>query len=338
MKRLLPLVLLLAVGAGRAAADVVEAELAWERGDRREAGRLIREDVAAHPDDARAPRVAALLARTAMDPAEALGRWEEVLALEPDGALAAEAHWAKGMHAYSAGLYVAAAHEFAVLAERFGSHVDEGRALLWKARSELGAGKPAVAESTFDEARRRAHAGVDRRGAELGLAHAAFQTGNAEEALRRYDRFERQHPDDGRASAAARRAVECLKLLGRVEEASARAARIERDYPNSTEATLTRAETRRVEAPPEPPPVEKAPGPFVVQVASMADLRNAVALRREIRALGIDGVRIEMTEGRTGAMHRVLLGPYDTEPEARAVADSCATIGDLNPRVREVTE
>ena len=70
----------------------------------------------------------------------------------------------------------------------------------------------------------------------------------------------------------------------------------------------------------------------------MAELRNAVRLRRDIRSMGIGGVRIELAEGRTGPVHRVLLGPYDTEEEAQAMADSVATIGDLNPRVRVVTE
>jgi tetratricopeptide (TPR) repeat protein len=330
-------------GAGPARADLAAAELAWQRGDRREAGRLAREYVADHPEGVRSARVVALLARTAEKPAEALGRWEEVIALEPDGELAAEAHFAKGLHAYSAGYYVAAGREFELLVERFPREFDRGRALLWKGNAELGANDPAAAAETLESARGAARDPEDVRSAELGLAHAAFQQGNAKEALRRYERFERDHPEDGRASSAARRAVECLRLLGRTGEATLMATRIEREYPDSFEATLARAEVREsVAAEPaagddQPPERAEAPvrtGPFVVQVASMAELRNAVALRRDIRSLGIDGVRIELYEGRDGSVHRVLLGPYETEEEARAVADSVAALGDLNPRVR----
>lgn len=337
-----------------ARADLAAAELAWQRGDRRAAGELVREYVADHPEGARSAKVAALLARTAEKPSEALGRWDEVIALEPDGALAAEAHFAKGMHAYSAGLYVGAKHEFEVLVEEFPREFDRGRAFLWKGFAELGASDPGEAFESLEEARKEAKDPEDVRSAELGLAHASFQQGNAKEALRRYERFERDHPEDGRASSAARRAVDCLRLLGRTDEATVMATRIAREYPDSFEATLTRAEIRDgggtvgapgagAEAAPEPgdeAPAERveAPeartGPFVVQVASMAELRNAVALRRDIRSLGIEGVRIELYEGREGAVHRVLLGPYNTEEEAQAIADSVATLGELNPRVR----
>jgi TolA-binding protein len=331
-------------GPAPARADLAAAELAWQRGDRRVAGELVREYVADHPEGARSARVAALLARTAEKPAEALGRWDEVIALEPGGELAAEAHFAKGMHAYSAGLYVAAKREFEILVEQFPRELDRGRALLWKGNAELGANEPAAALESLESARSSAREPLDVRSAELGLAHAAFQQGNAKEALRRYERFERDHPEDGRASSAARRAVECLRLLGRTDEATAWATRIAREYPDSFEATLARAEVRdgtaaAPEAPAADQPVERheAPerqGPFVVQVASMAELRNAVALRRDIRSLGIEDVRIELYEGREGSVHRVLLGPYRTEEEAQAIADSVAALGDLNPRVR----
>jgi cell division septation protein DedD len=43
-----------------------------------------------------------------------------------------------------------------------------------------------------------------------------------------------------------------------------------------------------------------------------------------------------MTEGVSGTLHRVLLGPYSSRERAETVADSVATLGDLNPRVREV--
>ncbi|HMB68216.1 MAG TPA: tetratricopeptide repeat protein [bacterium] len=334
----------LTAGATPAGADLAQAELAWQRGERREAARLVREYVADHPEGARSARVAALLARTAEKPAEALGRWDEVIALEPDGELAAEAHFAKGLHAYSAGLYVGAKREFEILVERFPREFDRGRALLWKGNAELGANEPTAAFETLESARGAARDPADVRSAELGIAHAAYQQGNAKEALRRYERFERDHPEDGRASSAARRAVECLRLLGRTGEATVMATRIEREYPDSFEATLARAEVRESSAAAPPAgddvqPAERAEapgrtGPFVVQVASMGELRNAVALRRDIRGLGIDGVRIELYEGREGSVHRVLLGPYETEEQAQVIADSVAALGDLNPRVR----
>lgn len=333
--------LLLATGVA-AAADPAEAEQAWARGEREEAGRLIREYVRDHPESARSARVAALLARTATSPSEAMGRWDEVIALEPQGALAAEAHWFRGVHAYSAGLYVAAAREFGLLADSFGGVFDAGRAVLWKGNAELGADSASAAYDSFERARREASDPADVRSAELGLAHAAFALGNIKDALRRYERFESDHPDDGRASSAARRAVECLRLLGRTSEASVQAVRIERQYPNSFEAALAREEIRQIEPAPvpeaAPPPEPVRRGPFVVQVAAMEDLSNAVGLRREIRRLGIEDVRVEMADGPRGPVHRVLLGPYETEEQARAMADSVATLGDLNPRVREVSE
>lgn len=335
--------LALLLASGDAAADLAQAEAAWANGEREEAARLVRDYVGDHPEGARTARVAALLARTAASPSEAVGRWDEVIALEPEGALAAEAHWNRGLHAYSAGLYVAATREFALLAESFAGTFDAGRAALWKGKAELGADSAGAAAESFERARRGASDPADVRSAELGLAHAAFALGNVKDALRRYERFESEHPQDGRASSAARRAVECLRLLGRTDEASVQAVRIERQYPNSFEATLAREEIRQIE--PAPAPVRETArpepadtGPFVVQVAAMEDLANAVVLRREIRRLGIEGVRVELADGPRGPVHRVLLGPYETEEEARAVADSIATLGDLDPRVHEASE
>jgi tetratricopeptide (TPR) repeat protein len=324
-----------------APASVEEAEQAYRLGDRAEAGLLIRNYLREHPESARSARVAALLARTAEDPADAMGRWDEVIALEPDAALAAEAHWERGLHAYSAGLYIAAAQEFEVLAARFPADFDAGRAFLWKGQAELGADRPEAAITAFRTAARKANDRMDARAAELGVAHAHFRLGNLREALRRYERFEDQYSRDGRASAAARRAVECLRLAGREEEASAKAAEIERTYPDSFEATLARAEVRRdesrAEVPDEAETVEESPrGPFIVQVAAMTDPRNAAQLRRLILRKGLGPLSVEPGEGPLGPVHRVLLGPYDSEEEARAAADSVATLGDLNPRVREV--
>ncbi len=346
----LALLLVGAAGApGPVRADVPEAEEAWKNGDREASGRLVRDYVRRHPESVRSVRVAALLARTAVDPTEAIGRWDEVLALDPDGALAAEARWNRGMHAYSAGLYVAAGQEFALLAASTSGSFDPGKALLWKGFSELGADRPEEAIESFTGAESTARDRADVRSAELGVAHAVFRLGRLGEAMRRYEEFEKSHPEDGRASTAARRRVECLKLLGRQSDAAREAVRIERDYPDSREATLARAEIRGIDraatAPPEmdlsdaghPDGGEGEIGPFVVQAAAMTDPRNAAVLRREIRGLHVGTVTVEPGDGPDGPVHRVIVGPYDTEAEARAAAEAVATLGDLNPRVRPVT-
>ncbi len=338
---LLSMVVAWAAAGGVASADVDSAEAEWRLGGREEAGRLIREYVAANPDGARSARVAALLARTAQDPAEASTLWDEVLALEPRGALGAEAHWQKGLHAYSAGLYVAAAREFEALGNDFGTWFEPSRAFLWKGYAELGADQPEAALEAFRQAAGGAD-GEDEASVALGLANANFRLGNVRESLRRYQRFERDFPQDGRASAAARRAVECLKLLGREDDAARAAQRIGEDYPDSFEATLARAATRSLkdrEVPwkeGEAVLPEETRGPFVVQVAAMTDPRNAATLRRRILALGIREIQVEPGDGPDGPVHRVLLGPYDDEEQARSAADSVATLGELNPRVREV--
>ncbi len=343
-------VLLVGLFAFGAAAEegVPEAEAAWERGDREAGARIIREYARRHPESLRSPRVAALLARTADDPTEAIGRWDEVIALDPNGDLAAEAHWHRGLHAYSAGLYVAATQEFSHLAEAFEGRFDRGRAKLWSGYAELGADRPAAALDLFAEAAEVARDPEDVRSAELGQAHAAFRLGRVGEALRRYESFERANRRDGRASAAARRAVECLRLLGREAEATRSATRIEREYPDSREATLARAEVR-VEAVArdesaggiagaagvagaDAPPA----GPFLVQAAAMSDPRNAAVLRREIRALRVGDVRVEPGDGPDGPVHRVFVGPFETEAAARGAAEAIAALGDLNPRVRPV--
>jgi len=340
----LALAVALGAGAGAGAApaqarSVEEAEAAWEIGRRDDAARLIRDWISDNPEGIRSARAAALLARTASDPAEASGLWDEVLALEGRGALAAEARFAKGMVAYSSGLYVAATREFTRLRTELRDWFDPGRASLWLGYAHLGADQPEEALEAFQEAERGANDPNDVASAELGIAHAQFRMGRVREALRRYDRFEADHSRDGRASAAAQRAVECLRALGQESDAKVRAARIATKYPNSTEATLARAEIRTLkdrevrwregEA-----GIDEAPrGPFVVQVASFSEVRNAVELKRRINALGIRDLRLEPAEGPEGPVHRVMLGPYDDEVTARAIADSVAALGGLNPRV-----
>jgi tetratricopeptide (TPR) repeat protein len=323
--------------ATTASASIDEAEDALRAGDALRAAEFVRDHVARNPSDATKPRALAILARTESDPGAAMARWDELLAVEPKGRLAAEAHWNRGLHAYSAGLYLGATEEFALLAEEFKDQFDRGRAFLWKARSQLGAEKIAESLESFREAERACRDDLDRRSAELGIAHAEFRTGNVGEALKRYDRFEREHRDDSRASSAARRAIECLRLLGREGEASTRAAHIEETYPNSFEATLVRAATREAEErerPDAPTTVEEPKGPFIVQVASLADPKNAVRLRRRVQALGFT-VTLELGEGPQGPVNRIIVGPFDDRSEAQAAADSVATLGDVNPRVRE---
>ena len=155
--------------------------------------------------------------------------------------------------------------------------------------------------------------------------------------MRRFEKFEREHGADGRASAAARRIVECLRLLGREKEASARATRIEKQYPNSFEATLAREAIRANATPEKLPetPEDPAPSRWIVQVAALTDPANATRLAADVKKLRLGEVRIERAEGPEGVMHRVLLGPFDAEAAARAAADSVAVLGDLLPRVRE---
>jgi cell division septation protein DedD len=319
-----------------AAGPAEEAGRLYERGDREGAGRILREWVASDPAASRSPSVVALLARTTEDPEEATGLWDQVLALSPGESLAAEARWMKGVQAYSAGRYVAAAREFEVLAKDFGSRFPKGRALLWKGCAELGADESVVAVETLRQAAKSAK-DDDALAVEFALAHAAMRLGQVTDALRRYERFEREHRRDGRASAAARRAVECLRLLGREAEASARAAKIERDYPNSFEATLTREAVRKSgeTAAPRPAAADE-PARYVVQVAALTDAANAAKLAQQVRDLSLGNVSLEKGESSEGPVHRILLGPFDDESRARAAAERVAEISDdLVPRVRE---
>ncbi len=315
------------------ATELDRAEQLYEEGQREEAGRIAREWAAKDPTAARSPAALALLARTAIDPEEASSLYDQLLALEPPESLASEAHWMKGVHAYSAGRYIAAAREFDVLAREFGGKFPRGRALLWKGLAELAADSAAVALETLRQAEKSAD-GDDAAGVDFGIAHAYLSLGQPDEALKRYEKFEREHRDDGRASAAARRQVECLRLLGRETDATARATRIEREYPGSFEATLAREASRT----PASAPAAKAEATrYVVQVAALGDPANAAKLAQQVRGKKLGDVRIEKVEGAEGVMHRILLGPFEDEVRARAAADSVATLGDLDPRVRAET-
>lgn len=325
-----------ALVAGAALADpLADAEKLYREGRREEAGRAVREWAEADAGAVRSPEALALLARTAADPEEAASLYDQLLLLDPPAALASEAHWMKGVHAYSGGRYIAATREFDLLAREFERHFPRGRALLWKGQAELAADSTASALETLKAAARSAD-GDDVASVDFATAHAYLSLGQVDEALRRYERFEREHKDDGRASAAARRQVECLRLLGRESEATVRATRIERSYPGSFEATLAREANRAA-----PPPAPETPAAkavqHVVQVASLGDPANAARLAQQVRNLGLGPVRIEETEGTEGKMHRILLGPFKDEARAHEAADSVATLGDLAPRVRAET-
>ncbi len=316
-----------------AAGPLEDAARAYEAGDREAAGRILRDGTAGDPAAQSSLQVLALLARTAADPAEAVSLWDRVLELTPPEPLAAEAHWEKGLAAYSAGLYVAAAEEFAVLAGLRGAKFPKGRALLWKGLAELGADQPEAALETLREAERSA-SGADEPTAQFALAGAYYRMGQMGEALRRYQKFERDHRDDDRAAAAARRTVECLRLLGKEQEAAARAAHIEEEYPSSFEATLAREAVRARAAKPEPAAAGEAVR-WIVQVAALTDPANATKLASDVRALNVGVVDIQRAEGPEGVVHRVIVGPFDDEAAAQAAADSVAALGELSPRVRQ---
>lgn len=328
--------ILLALSAPRGALASLldDAERAYASGDREEAGRAVRLFASEQPDSKRQLRVVALLARTAVDPSEAVAHWDDVLGLEPPGELAAEAHWMKGLQAYSAGLYVAAGQAFDVLAHGSSTRFPRARALLWKGLASLAADEPEAALASLEQATGSV-GGDDAPALDLALASAHFRMGHIAEALHRYERFEREHRRDARASAAARRTVECLRLLGRETEASARAVRIERDYPTSSEATLAREAVRaRRGGTPAAPPTAGAVR-FIVQVAALSDPANATRLAQQVRSLALGEVSVEKVDGPDGVVHRVLVGPFDDEVRAHAAADSITTLGDVDPRVRQ---
>lgn len=324
--------------AAAAHADVLDdARRAYAAGDREGAGRILREGTAGDPAASTSLQVLALLARTADDPGEAVSLWDRVLELEPPGPLAGEAHWEKGMQAYAAGLYVAAAAEFETVMSVRGAKIPKGRAQLWKGLSELAADQPEVALETLRDASGSV-SGDDSATAEFALAGAYYRLGQLGEALRRYQKFERDHADDGRASAAARRTVECLRMLGREQEASVRAGRLAKEYPDSFEATLAREAVRaRVDA--RKPSATGEAETWVVQVAALTDPANATKLASEVRALHVGDVTIERAEGPEGTIHRVMIGPYPDQVAAQVAADSVASLReDLSPKPRRETK
>jgi tetratricopeptide (TPR) repeat protein len=183
-------------------------------------------------------------ARGAKDADEALDLWEDVLALEPPGNVAAEALWMRGQAARALGLYPEAAQVFGRLAENHARHFDKGKASLAKGLAELEAGEPRAALESLRDAIRSVRDANDRAQAELALASANYRLGNVREALRRFDRFQTEHSRDDRARWAAWRSVICLRLSGREREAVERTEHLENEAPGSLAAVLARQEVR----------------------------------------------------------------------------------------------
>lgn len=325
-----------ALVAGGVRADLEEAEEAWADGRTGDAGQLLRSELTAYPELAETARGAELLALTEEDPAKALAFWDLVLNGDPDRATAIRARRMKGIHAYSAGLYVAAAAEFALLAGEPAGLVDRGEAFLWKGRALLGANEAGRAAEAFEQAEDAASQPAEMASARFGRAFASFHLGNLVEAQRRFDRFEGDYPHDPRASAAARQRVECLRLLGRERDARTLAAEIERNYPASPEATMIRGDLARpfeTKPPEDEETGDRAGVPHQVQVAALADPRNVVSLRQALLGLGLGEVRVEPGQGSRGPVHRVFVGPFPSREDALAAADSIRMLGGLAPTV-----
>lgn len=231
--------------------EIEQAEEAWKDGDRIGAAALAKKIEQHHAEGERSARIAILLARCASDPGEAFERWEQVLALTPTDAVAAEAHWNRAQAASALGLHSQAIEEYVILARDHKNHFDRGRALLGKGLAELQSGEPADALESLGLASRLAKRQEDAIAAELGLASATYQMGNVREAWRRYEKFENDHSHDERARWAAWRSVMCLRLLGRESDAADKTEKMEREYPGSIEAILAREEVRMGRVAPE---------------------------------------------------------------------------------------
>jgi DedD protein len=75
---------------------------------------------------------------------------------------------------------------------------------------------------------------------------------------------------------------------------------------------------------------------YVVQVASFGSLDNATRLAETLRRYGY-GVLSDTVSSDVGTMHRVRVGPFDTEAEAnRAVTTLRNQVADVRPRVMDL--
>jgi tetratricopeptide (TPR) repeat protein len=208
------------------------------------AGALVASEHAPESSEVRSLADAIEHARGARDAEEALERWEDVLALEPPPREAAEALWMRGQASRALGLSPEAGAAFDRITREHKRDFDRGRAFLAKGLTELEGGEPRAALESLREAARSARDANDRAQAELASASANYRLGNVQEALRRFDRFQADHPRDERSRWAAWRAVICLRLLGRERDAVERTERLERDAPGSLGALLARQEVR----------------------------------------------------------------------------------------------
>ncbi len=226
--------------AARALAAIAMSVIAASVG----AGTIRAQEVASKGSVGQSLADARALAQDAKDADEALDLWEAVLALEPPGSVAAEALWMRGQAARALGLYPEAASLFDRLAQNHRRHFDKGKALLAKGLAELEAEEPRAALESLRDAVRSARDANDRAQAELAFASANYRLGNIGEALRRFDRFQSDHPRDDRALWAAWRSVICLRLSGREREAVERTEHLESEAPGSLAAMLARQEVR----------------------------------------------------------------------------------------------
>lgn len=228
----------------KAVPTLEEAWDAWNAGERLRAGDLARRLSKEGEESSRSVRFALLLARTAPGADEALTLWDNVLDLEPEKSVAAEAHWGRGVAAQSLEQWSTSVEEFDRVAREYRREIDRGKAYLAKGLVELDADETRDALESLALAAGHAKSPEDRTAAELALASANYRLGNLRVALRAFEKFERDHPKDERARWAAWRAILCLRLLGRESDAAERTVQLEEDEPGSLEAILAREEIR----------------------------------------------------------------------------------------------
>lgn len=117
--------------------------------------------------------------------------------------------------------------------------------------------------------------------------------------------------------------------------------------PVETPEQEVRPEPARAEAPAaaaadSPParatePARASAGRYVVQVASFGSAENATRLTRTLGGYGY-GVLSDVVSSEVGRLHRVRVGPYDSEAEAQgAVTRLRSQVDGVNPRVVDLT-
>jgi DedD protein len=105
----------------------------------------------------------------------------------------------------------------------------------------------------------------------------------------------------------------------------------QQDSPPITEVADQHSTTVSV---PEPRSVES--GRYVVQVASFGAVENANRLSETLRGHGY-AVMLDTIKSDIGTLHRVRVGPYESESEASGIVSRLQTqIGDLKPRIMDL--